>query len=138
LENYVARFPPSIAALAAKFLWLCRSNKIPVMLDKVSEDFNVPTRVLLAKLSEISYIPPLSPLEYVDRIIRRLDLQEVQDIAKELANNDNLVGCSPAVRACCAIVRCCQNSGIELKINQLASEAHVTPVAIRNGLKRKV
>jgi transcription initiation factor TFIIIB Brf1 subunit/transcription initiation factor TFIIB len=128
----------SIAALAAKFLWLCRINKIPVMLDEVSEDFDVPARVLLAKLSEISYVPPLSPLEYVDRIIRRLDLHEVQDIAKELANNDILVGCSPAVRACCAIVRGCQDSGVELKVNQLAAEAHVTPVAIRNGLKRKV
>lgn len=82
----------SISALAAEFLWLCRSNKIPVMLDEVSKDFNVPARVLLAKLSEISYVPPLSPLEYVDQIIRRLDLHEVQDIAKELANNDNLVG----------------------------------------------
>jgi transcription initiation factor TFIIIB Brf1 subunit/transcription initiation factor TFIIB len=85
-----------------------------------------------------SLVPPLSPLEYVDRIIRRLDLPEVQDIAKELANNDNLVGCSPAVRACCAIVRGCQDSGVELRINKLASEAHVTPLAIRNGLKRKV
>jgi len=81
----------SISALAAKFLWLCRSNKIPVMLDEVSRDFNVPARTLLAKLSEISYVPLLSPLEYVDRIIRRLDLHGVQDIAKELANNDNLV-----------------------------------------------
>lgn len=127
----------SISAIAAKFLWLCRSNKIPVMLDEISRDFNVPTRVLLSKLSEISYVPALSPLEYVDRIIRRLDLNEVQDIAKELANSDNLVGCSPAVRACCAIVRGCHDIGVELKINQLAAEAHVTPVAIRNALKRK-
>ena len=106
------------------------------MLDEVSRDFNIPARTLLTKLSEISYVPPLSPLEYVDRIIRRLDIQGVHDIAKELANNDNLVGCSPAVRACCAIVRGCHDSGVELKINQLAAEAHVTPVAIRNGLKR--
>jgi SAM-dependent methyltransferase len=127
----------SISALAAKFLWLCRSNKIPVMLDEVSSDFNVPARVLLAKLSEISYVPPLSPLEYVDRIIRRLQLDEVCDIAKELANKDNLIGCSPAVRACSAIIRSCQNIGIELKINRLAAEAGVTPVAIRNVLKRK-
>jgi transcription initiation factor TFIIIB Brf1 subunit/transcription initiation factor TFIIB len=98
----------------------------------------VPVRILLAKLSEISYVPPLSPLEYVDRIIRRLDLHEVQDIAKELANNDNLVGYSPAVRACWAIARCCRDNGIELKINELATEAHVTPVSIRNVLKRKV
>ena len=95
-------------------------------------------RVLLTKLSEISYVPPLSPLEYVDRIIRRLQLYGIQDIAKELSNKDNLVGCSPAVRACCAIVRCCQDSGIELKMNELAAEAHVTPVAISNVLKRKV
>ena len=128
----------SMSTLAAKFLWLCRSNKIPVMLDEVSRDFYVPNRLLLAKLSEISYVPPLSHLEYVDRIIRRLKLDEVQDIAKGIANNDNLIGCSPAVRACCAIVKCCQDTGIELKISQLAAEANVTPVAIRNVLKRKI
>jgi SAM-dependent methyltransferase len=127
----------SMSALAARFLWLCRSNKIPVMLDEVSRDFNVPVRLLITKLSEISYVPPLSPLEYVDRITRRLQLDEVKDTAKELANKDNLVGCSPAVRASCAIVRSCQNRGIELKINRLAAEAGVTPVAIRNVLKRK-
>jgi hypothetical protein len=108
------------------------------MLDEVSIDFNVPVRLLLAKLSEISYVPPLSSLEYIDRIIRRLQLFGIEDVAKELTNNDNLVGCSPAVRACCAIVRCCQDSGIELKMSHPAAEAHVTPVAIRNALKRKV
>jgi transcription initiation factor TFIIIB Brf1 subunit/transcription initiation factor TFIIB len=128
----------SISALAAKFLLLCRSNKIPVMLDEVSRDFNVPVRLLLAKLSEVSYVPPLSPLEYIDRIIRRLELDQVQNIANELANNDNLIGCSPLVRAWCAILRCCKDKGIELKINTLAAEAGVTSVAIRNVLKRKV
>lgn len=126
----------SIPVLASKFLWLCRSNKIPVMLDEVSRDFNVPVRTLLAQLSEISYVPPLSPLEYVDRIARRLQLHEVRDTARELASKDQLVGCSPAVRACCAIIRCCRNKGIELKITRLAAEADVTPIAIRNTLKR--
>jgi transcription initiation factor TFIIIB Brf1 subunit/transcription initiation factor TFIIB len=106
------------------------------MLDEASRDFDEPVRILLAKLSEISYVPPLEPLEYVERISRRLQLHEVQEIAKELTSDDDLVGCSPVVRACCALVRCCQNRGIELKINHLAAEAEVTPIAIRNALKR--
>jgi transcription initiation factor TFIIIB Brf1 subunit/transcription initiation factor TFIIB len=57
-------------------------------------------------------------------------------MANELANNDNLIGCGPAVRACCAILRCCRDKGIELKISHLAAEAGVTPIAIRNTLKR--
>jgi hypothetical protein len=40
----------SIAILAAKFLWFCRSNKIPVMLDEVCRDFKVPVRILLSRL----------------------------------------------------------------------------------------
>jgi transcription initiation factor TFIIIB Brf1 subunit/transcription initiation factor TFIIB len=113
-------------------------EKIPVMLDEVCRDFRVPVRILLSRLSEISYIPPLDPLEYVDRITRRLQLHDVNETAKELASNDDLVGCSPEVRACCAIVRCCQHKEIGLSISRLAAEAHVTPVAIRNALKRKV
>lgn len=126
----------SMPALAAKFLWLCRSNKIPIMLHEVSKDFNVPIKTLLAKLSEISYVPPLSPVEYVDRFIRRLQLHEVEDTAKELASSSELGGYSPAVKACYAIVRSCQDKRIELKIRDLAEEAQVTPIAIRNTLKR--
>jgi hypothetical protein len=73
-----------------------------------------------------------------DGIISFLDFHNQRVKRKELASSDDLVGCSPEVRACCAIVRCCQHKEIELSISCLAAEAHVTLLAIRNALKRKV
>ena len=52
--------------------------------------------------------------------------------------NDNLIGCSPALRARCTILRNCRNKRIDLKISHLAAEADVTPIAIRSTLKPTV
>ena len=91
------------------------------MLDEVSRDFNVPVKLLLAKLSEISYVPPLSPLEYVDRIIDDFNYMTFRISQKNWQITIILSAASPAVRACGAIVRCCQDGGVELKINRLAA-----------------
>lgn len=126
----------SLSVLAAKFLYLCRSIKIPVMLDEVSRDFEIPIRVLLYTLSKISYIPPLDPSEYVERIARQLQLQDLEESAKSIVITDGLTGCSPVVRACCAILRAAKNSCKALKMNDLAATAGVTPTAIRNAINR--
>jgi hypothetical protein len=38
------RYDNYTVIIAAKFLWLCRTNKIPVMLREISRDFGVRTR----------------------------------------------------------------------------------------------
>jgi SAM-dependent methyltransferase len=124
-----------ITYVAAKLLYLCRSAKIPILLDEVSRDFGIPIKGLLATQS-ISYIPSLEPSEYVERIVRQLQLRELEEIAKKSVIRDGLIGCSPSVRACCAIFTAAEHSGIALKINHLAVTASVTAVAIRNALNR--
>ena len=127
----------SVSVLAAKFLWLCRSSKIPVMLSEVSADFHISTRALLGILSATSYVPPLLSSEYVERFTRQLQLPEyLEEDAKRLVNGDGLTGASPIIRACSAILKTARVKGIKLTLERLAQTASVTPTAIRNALHR--
>ena len=91
--------------MAPKFLWLCRLNKLPVTLNEISRDFGIKSGIVLNELSETdSYIPPLSPAEYIQRISFQLNVPDkIKDRAIRLANKDdiNLSGTSPVLKACC-------------------------------------
>jgi hypothetical protein len=56
------------ALTAAKFLWLCRINKVPLMLNEVSKGFGVQKKDVIHLLSENDYIPPLGAPDYISRI----------------------------------------------------------------------
>jgi hypothetical protein len=47
------------ALVAAKVLWLCRINKIPLMLKEISRGFRIRTKNIMHLQSEIDYIPSI-------------------------------------------------------------------------------
>jgi hypothetical protein len=105
MQNSDTIITPSL--LAAKFLWLCRTNKIPVMLREISRDFGVRTRNIVQTLSETEYIPPLSALEYINRISRQLNLPDnIRDHASYLVKEDTTIdNTTPMMKACCAVLK---------------------------------
>jgi SAM-dependent methyltransferase len=128
------RITPSLAA--AKFLWCCRINKIPAMLNEVSEDFGTSTKRIIQTMSEIDYVPTLQAAEYVDRLSKQLKLC---DFVREAAINlvsESMEGSSPTIRACCAIIRAAEAQGIRITKDRVASILDVTPVGINMALKR--
>lgn len=129
------RVKPSL--MAAKFLWLCRINKIPVMFKEVSRDFGISTRKLMQMLSEADYVPALGSADYVDRLAKQLYLSDaIRDKAKELIGN-SLGGSSPTVRACCAILKAADALGVKISKSEIASALDVSTVAINLALKNE-
>jgi ubiquinone/menaquinone biosynthesis C-methylase UbiE len=63
------------ALAAAKFLWLCRINKVPIMLNEISGGFSVRKKDVIHLLSQSDYIPPLGAPDYVNRISLQLMCQ---------------------------------------------------------------
>jgi hypothetical protein len=94
------------ALVGAKFLWLCRINKIPLMLNEISRGFGVRKKDVVRLLSESDYIPPLNASDYVNRISLQLNLPgNIKDRALHLVEEtDNPNGTSPIIKACCDII----------------------------------
>jgi transcription initiation factor TFIIIB Brf1 subunit/transcription initiation factor TFIIB len=61
--------PPLVAS---RFLWLCRINKVPVMLKEVSRDFGISTGKLMQMMSGTEYVPALGSEDYIERLARQL------------------------------------------------------------------
>ena len=125
-----------LSSVGAWFLYLCRSAKIPAILEEILRDFAVPTRILLSELEEISYVPPLEPSEDIKRITRQLGVAELEGIANTIIMSDGLGDSSIKVRACCVIMNPARQRGLTLGIERTTTTTGVTSVAIRNALKR--
>ena len=124
--------------LAAKLLWLCRIYKVPLMLNEISEGFNVRKKDVIHLLSETDYIPPLGASDYVNRISLQLNLPDkTKDRAllsvKEI-NTTN--GTSPIIKACCAVILASEEEGLYIAKEKVASATGVTTVALRQALIR--
>lgn len=123
--------------VASKFLWFCRMNKVPVMLKEISRDFDVTSRLLRQELSSSDYIPALGTVEFIDRLSRQLKIPEaVTEYAKSLFGIE-LDGTSPAVSACCAVLRAAADKGFRIKKSEIASSLGVSTVAITLSLRNK-
>ena len=98
------RITASLAA-AARFLWCCRINKVPAMLNEVFEDFDTSTKSVMQTMSETDCVPALRTTEYVDRVSKQFKLC---DFVREAVINlvsESIEGSSPTIRACCDIIR---------------------------------
>lgn len=127
------RVPPSF--MASRFLWLCRINKIPVMLKEVSRDFDISTGKLMQMMSGTQYVPALGSEDYIERLSRQLNLSyEIRDDAKDLIK-ENLGGSSPTVRACCAVLKAARTQGVDIRKSEIASALDVSTVAMNLALK---
>jgi transcription initiation factor TFIIIB Brf1 subunit/transcription initiation factor TFIIB len=126
------------ALVAAKFLWLCRINKIPLMLNEISRGFGVRKKDVVRLLSESDYIPPLGAPDYINRISLQLNVPDkttdrALHLIKEMTNTD---GTSPVIRACCAVILAAEEEGLHLSRGKMASAIGVTTVALRQALIR--
>jgi transcription initiation factor TFIIIB Brf1 subunit/transcription initiation factor TFIIB len=132
------RYDNYTVIIAAKFLWLCRTNKIPVMLREISRDFGVRTRNIVQTLSETEYIPPLSAIEYINRVSRQLNLPDnIRDHASYLEKEDTTIdNTTPIMRACCAVLKAVEAEGIHLNKWKVTSALGITTVGLRIALKR--
>ena len=128
------------ALVAAKFLWLCRINKIPLMLNEISRGFGVRKKDVVHLLSESDYIPPLNASDYINRISLQLNLPgETKDHALRLAEEINPTNStSPIIKACCAIILSSEETGVQLARKKIASAMSVTTAALQQALVRLI
>jgi SAM-dependent methyltransferase len=129
------RVPSSM--LAAKFLWLCRIIKIPVMLKEVSRDFGISTRKLIEMMSGTNYVPALSPEDFIERIGRQLSLSDTIRNRARAYVGGSLEGSSPTVRACCAVLKAARTESVQVSKSEIASALDVSAVAINLALKKE-
>lgn len=125
--------PPAL--MASRFLWFCRTNRIPVMIKEVARDFGISTRTLTQTMSENDYLPALGSDEYIDRLVRQLQLSDtIKDCAKSQILT-SLGGKSPTVRAACALLRAIKDSQYAIKKSDVARVLNVSTVSINLALK---
>jgi Transcription factor TFIIB repeat len=128
----------SPALAAARLLWLCRINKVPIMLNEISRGFGVRKKVVVHLLSEGDYIPPLGAPDYVNRISLQLNVPDkTKDLALHLVKEMNSIGgTSPVIRACCAVLLASEEEGLHLSSGKITSALGVTTAALRQALIR--
>jgi transcription initiation factor TFIIIB Brf1 subunit/transcription initiation factor TFIIB len=126
--------------MAAKLLWLCRANKIPIMLKELSNDFHIRAKDIIQALSETNYLPPLTALDYIDRISRQVNLPDsIRDRALSLVQQDmtmTIDNTTPGMKACCSVIRAAEESEFGLARLKVASILGVTTAGINMALKR--
>ena len=133
----------NLPLIAAKFLWLCRINKLPITLNEISKDFGIRSKIILDELSETdSYIPPLSTSEYIQRISFQLALPDkIKEHALYLVSKDDTIiggggGTSPVLRACCNTLMAAKLFEYNLSTSEAASALGITTAGVRMALKR--
>jgi len=122
---------------AAKLLWLCRANGIPITVREIAEDFSVPAKKLVKTMFETGYIPPLRTEHYVDRISRELNLDpslriKAGEILSKMREYD---GRNPAVKAASVLLIASEGLGIDLRSTDLARSIGISTLGLRISAK---
>ena len=126
------------ASMAAKFLWLCRTNKIPVMLNEVSRDFGVSIgRIKQTMMSDADYLPSLGTSDYIGRIAKQFGLHSnIEEHAIDIAEDNSFESTTPVIRACCAVIKAGELIGMYIHKAKLAYAFNISTVGINSALKR--
>jgi SAM-dependent methyltransferase len=120
---------------AARYLWSCRSNKVPVLLREVVSDFGISAKKLLRTAEANNYIPPLRTSDYIYRACKQLRIdQETTEEAIILEGEGKIEGVSPAVRAGRAILATAAQRGMTLRTSEVAKCLSVSSTALRINL----
>lgn len=124
--------------LAAIFLHQCRNYGFPILLDEIGRDFGIPVKELLREASNIEPLKQLNATEYVERIVRLLDISEtVRNYAIVCLGSLKQEGRSPAVLAAASVSEACQREGFKVKQSAIADAVEVSTVSIRNTLPKR-
>lgn len=54
--------------MAAKILWLCRCNRVPIYLEEILDDLSITLKHIRKILTSVEYIPPLRASDYNSRV----------------------------------------------------------------------
>jgi SAM-dependent methyltransferase len=132
IESSNKLISPSL--LAARFLYLCRINKVPVMLHEVSRDFRIRPKNIMHILSDTNYVPPLGISDYIFRICRQLGIPDnIRDYALSLLKEDTIIdNTTPTMKACCALIKAVKSDMFNMPRNKIASALGVSSVG-KNG-----
>ena len=124
--------------MAARFLYLCRVNKVPVMLHEVSRDFGIQPKNIMHILSDTTYVPPLDISDYVFRISRQLGIpDDIRDHALSLLNEDTIIdNTTPTMKACCALINAVKSGRFNMPRMKITSALGVTNGGLKMALKR--
>ena len=124
--------------MAARFLYLCRVNKVPVMLHEVSRDFGIQPKNIMHILSDTTYVPPLDISDYVFRISRQLGIpDDIRDHALSLLNEDTIIdNTTPTMKACCALINAVKSERFNMPRMKITSALGVTNGGLKMALKR--
>ena len=136
IESSNKLIAPSL--MAARFLYLCRVNKVPVMLHEVSRDFGIRPKNIMHILSETNYVPPLGISDYICRISRQLGLPDnIRDHALSLLKEDAIIdNTTPVMRACCALIKAVKTEKFNIPRWKITSALGVSTVGVQMALKR--
>ena len=121
-----------------RLLYLCRINKVPVMLHEVCRDFGIRPKNIMHILSEANYVPPLDISDYIYRISRQLGLPDnIRDHALSLLNEDAIIdNTTPIMRACCVLIEAVKVERFNMPRWKITSALGVTTVGVQMALKR--
>jgi transcription initiation factor TFIIIB Brf1 subunit/transcription initiation factor TFIIB len=136
IESSNKLIAPSL--MAARFLYLCRINKVPLMLHEVSRDFRIRPKNILHNLRDTNYVPPLGISDYIFRVSRQLGIPDnIRDHALYLLKEDTIVdNTTPTMRACCALINAVKSDRFSMPRWKIASVLGVTTVGVKLALKR--
>jgi hypothetical protein len=124
--------------MAAKFLYLCRINKVPVMIHEVCRDFMIRPKNIMHILSDTNYVPPLSISDYVFRISRQLGIPDnIRDHALSVLKEDTIIdNTTPIMRACCALINAVKSERFSIPRWKITSALGVSKVGVQMAFKR--
>ncbi|HKG87289.1 MAG TPA: methyltransferase domain-containing protein [Nitrososphaeraceae archaeon] len=124
--------------MAAKILWLCRCNRVPVYLEEVLDGFSITLKHIRKILTDAEYIPPLRASDYISRIEKLLGLPtELVKDAQTIADQIKVVdGSSPRVVAGYSIIKAASEYGTDIALKKVAQALRISSVALRHYQSR--
>jgi SAM-dependent methyltransferase len=122
--------------LASVFLHCCRNYRLPILLEEIARDFAIPVKEILYEAFRTDSLKPITPIDYIDRIIRLLGISEtIKNRAISRLSSVKEEGRNPAVLAAVSVVVACEEEGYSISRRSIAGAVEVTTVSIRNILR---
>jgi hypothetical protein len=121
--------------MAAMFLYLCRTNKVPAMLHGVYRDFRIRPKNIMHMFSDANYVPPLGSSDYTYRVSKQLGLPgNIRDHALSLLEEDTIIDHTTlTMRACCALINATKSGRFNMSKWKITSVFGISIVGSKNG-----
>jgi transcription initiation factor TFIIB len=139
---------PIKGVVAAALYFACRRLKIPISLDEISNQTNIPRKIIakhfrhLVQNTDID-IPIIDPIDYLDKFIGKLKLDpSIYSKAKQLIikakERGITIGKEPSSITAAAIYIASFLDGKKITQKEIARVANLTEVTVRNRIEEMV